>query len=617
MKTRHKIALVLYVLVCLFSLWLGLTYFLLRHFQPYHEQAVGVPWDQLDARLQTLLLALMEVAAGGWFALSVLTLALVIVPYRRGERWARIIIPIGILAFYGPTLLATLRVLRDTPAVPPWYGAAIACVAAVIGLFLDRPWSTSPHSPFPTRQDIIGLIVIALAVVGLLFGSGLVADRIEFYQNQVYATDLPRLSPEAQRLHKSLFIVDLHADTMLWDRDLLKRSTHGHVDLPRLRSGGVALQVFAAVTKTPNKHTAPSGSRLLTGETECVSGDWVNMTGWLQVAQLRPLGVWYDLKKRAFYQADRLRNFIAESKGDLQLIENAEDLERLVQARVNGASRPIGAMIALEGAHWLGQDDATPEDVKLGVKELFDAGFRMLAPTHRFNNALGASSEGCDQIAGFTDKGRAFLQAVDDGNIILDLAHASDAGIAEATKASAGPVVVSHTGVREHCLPPKPGDQAVCDVARNMQDAELRAVARTGGIVGIGIWKEASGGSLKDVAGAFEAAHKALSSPKFVTEMVARDASYDPFDYIALGSDFDGSVETPIDVTGLPYLIQALMDRQQSDGSRLFTDEAIRKIFGVNACRVFATRLPGGDAAKAKETCAPLMQGIASTEPAQ
>jgi len=143
MKTRHKIALVLYVLVSFASLALGLTYFLLDHFLPYHEPAVGLPWDQLDARLQTLLLALMEVAGGGWLALFVLTMALIMVPFRRGERWARVMIPIGILTFYLPTLHATLKVLQHTPSVPPWYGAAAACAAAVIGFFLDAPWSKS------------------------------------------------------------------------------------------------------------------------------------------------------------------------------------------------------------------------------------------------------------------------------------------------------------------------------------------------------------------------------------------------------------------------------------------------------------------------------------------
>ena len=46
--------------------------------------------------------------------------------------------------------------------------------------------------------------------------------------------------------------VDLHADALLWGRDLLERGTRGHVDLPRLREGNVALQAFTVVTKTPH-----------------------------------------------------------------------------------------------------------------------------------------------------------------------------------------------------------------------------------------------------------------------------------------------------------------------------------------------------------------------------
>jgi hypothetical protein len=95
MTTRRKIALVIYVLVGLFSLYLGLTYYLRDQFLPYHERAVGVSWGQLDTSIQTLLLALMEVAGGGWLALFVLTMALIVVPFRRGERWARIMIPVG------------------------------------------------------------------------------------------------------------------------------------------------------------------------------------------------------------------------------------------------------------------------------------------------------------------------------------------------------------------------------------------------------------------------------------------------------------------------------------------------------------------------------------------
>ena len=58
-------------------------------------------------------------------------------------------------------------------------------------------------------------------------------------------------SDRARALHETLWVADLHADSLLWGRDLLERSTRGQVDVPRLREGNVALQVLAATTKSP------------------------------------------------------------------------------------------------------------------------------------------------------------------------------------------------------------------------------------------------------------------------------------------------------------------------------------------------------------------------------
>src|SRR5690606_36944890 len=68
------------------------------------------------------------------------------------------------------------------------------------------------------------------------------------------ATHVPppyRASEEARRLHETLFVADLHADTLLWARDLLARSEQGHLDLPRLVEGGGTLQAFTVVTYVP------------------------------------------------------------------------------------------------------------------------------------------------------------------------------------------------------------------------------------------------------------------------------------------------------------------------------------------------------------------------------
>ena len=110
---------------------------------PYHSVALGKEWAELDAATQVLIKALMEVAAGGWLALGALMLLLVAFPIRRGERWARWAAPTATLLFYVPTLLATLSVLQQTPASPPWHANLAMCVAAVLAFLLDAPWQRS------------------------------------------------------------------------------------------------------------------------------------------------------------------------------------------------------------------------------------------------------------------------------------------------------------------------------------------------------------------------------------------------------------------------------------------------------------------------------------------
>jgi len=143
---RHRIAASLYVAMAVVSLVLGAIYLYRDSFMPYHAAALDKDWGELDPATQTLLKALMEVAAAGWLALGVLVLLLVAFPIRRGERWARFAAPVALLVFYVPTLLATLSVLHETPASPPWRFNVVACLCAVVGFLLDTPWrSARPH----------------------------------------------------------------------------------------------------------------------------------------------------------------------------------------------------------------------------------------------------------------------------------------------------------------------------------------------------------------------------------------------------------------------------------------------------------------------------------------
>lgn len=147
MPLRRRIAALFYAINALVSLALGALYLSRDRFMPYHEAALGQPWESVEPALQTLLLALMDVAGAGWIALGVAVLMLTVYPFRRGETWSRVLIPALFLLFYVPTLLATLAVLAQTAGAPPWYGNAVACTVAVIGLLLDAPWRADRERP--------------------------------------------------------------------------------------------------------------------------------------------------------------------------------------------------------------------------------------------------------------------------------------------------------------------------------------------------------------------------------------------------------------------------------------------------------------------------------------
>ncbi|MBP2833799.1 hypothetical protein J8281_16505 [Aquimarina sp. U1-2] len=140
MNKRSKTAGILYIVVAAVSLILGVIYLMSTSFMPYHADAIDKSWESLEGSTQYLFLALMDVAGAGWLTLSFTILLLYYFPFRKEAVWVRYAIPSIILIFYIPTLLATLSVLFNTAATPPWSGNAICCLLALFGLILDAPW---------------------------------------------------------------------------------------------------------------------------------------------------------------------------------------------------------------------------------------------------------------------------------------------------------------------------------------------------------------------------------------------------------------------------------------------------------------------------------------------
>jgi len=348
------------------------------------------------------------------------------------------------------------------------------------------------------------------------------------------------VAPEGQAFHDGLLIGDLHSDTLLWDRDLRRRWDRGHMDLPRLREGNVALQVFTTVTKSPrglnyeqNAADAPDDITLL------------------MIGQLRPPRTWFSLLERALDQATRLNAAAAAAPDELRVVRSKADLVAVLAAWAAG-SKIVGGILGAEGGHALQGDLAS-----LGT--LYDAGFRLIGLTHFFDNELGGSLHGDGgPETGLTPFGREVVQQMLARGIIIDLAHASPQMVRDVLAIAGTRPIVSHTGLRSHCETP-----------RNIEDDLLRAVVAKGGIVGIGFWDEATCDATPTGV-----AHAIFSAVIELGE-----------DNVALGSDFDGAVKTGFDVSRLAVLTQALLDSG-------LHPRVIEKVMGGNMARYLAETLP-------------------------
>ena len=376
--------------------------------------------------------------------------------------------------------------------------------------------------------SLLGSILVA-AIAYFIFAPSV----FEKQTNMIDGKPLPEITAEAQKLHDSLFIVDLHSDTLLWKRKITDSVDYGHVDLKRLQEGNVGLQIFSSVTKTPKGQNYDSNS-----------ADTDNIT-LLAISQLQPMRTWFSLLERQLYHAAKLDRASMISDWQLKSIREASDLDNLIREQTEpNPAPPIGALFSAEGLQTLeGKRDNLPK--------LYAAGMRMAGLVHFFDNELAGSMHG-EKKGGLTDFGRTIVRDMEEMGMIVDIAHSSHATVAEVLKIARRPVVSSHGGV-----------QAVCGVNRNLTDAEIKGVAATGGVIGLGYWD----GAMCD------------TDPKSVAKAVKHVRDLVGIEYAALGSDFDGAVTTRFDTSGIVHVTQALMDAG-------FTEAEIRAVMGLNALRV-------------------------------
>ncbi|GAB5413011.1 MAG: membrane dipeptidase [Congregibacter sp.] len=377
-----------------------------------------------------------------------------------------------------------------------------------------------------------------IVLLGMVAFFALAPPLIESSLNGVLPHPEYGITPAAAKLHQSLIVGDLHADSTLWQRDLRDRASRGHVDLPRLRDGNVALQAFTFVTKTPagmNYESNASDAR-----------DNITL---LAFAQRWPLASWRSLSARALYQASRL-NAIADAYPDeLRVLRQRTDLDAVQEARAEG-SQLIGALMGIEGSHAL---DGKLENIAI----LWDAGIRMFGLHHFFDNKLGGSLHG-QGGKGLSAFGREVVAALVERGAIIDVAHSSPESVRDVLAMTEQALVVSHTGFQGNCATP-----------RNIEDGLMQELAARGSLIGVGYWDAA----VCDV------------SPEGIVAAIRYGIDLLGVEHVALGSDYDGSTTVPLDTAELAVLTQVMLDRG-------FSEREIRLVMGGNMRRFLQENLP-------------------------
>lgn len=374
------------------------------------------------------------------------------------------------------------------------------------------------------KKVMVSLIAALLVIYAALYF--IVLKQVDSNNNVVTGDGVGEVSEKALALHQQAFVADLHADPLLWGRNLTQRMAYGHIELPRLREAGVDLQVFGVVSEVPKTRNYTA------------TRDTFDILPLLFVASLRSPVTWFSPRNRALAQASELRALV--SAGELVLVLNQQALSR----------QGLKGLLALEGMHAMqrGYDD---------LELFYQAGFRMMGLTHFFDNQVAGSAHGVDK-GGLTDLGTELVPAMESLGITIDLAHASPQAFDDVLSVATKPVVVSHGGVKGAC----PGN-------RNLSDQQVKAIAQNGGVIGIGYWPGAV--CSDNVEGIVRAI-------MYVVTLVG-------VDYVGLGSDFDGNLPAPFDVTGLPLITDALL-------AQGLTSDQVKKVLGGNVLRVLHANLP-------------------------
>src|SRR6266852_5651128 len=361
----------------------------------------------------------------------------------------------------------------------------------------------------------------------------------------------------ARKLHASAIVLDTHVDTpqrLLFEKfDLGKRDAEGHLDIPRMREGGLNA-VFMSIW-TPSQVNGPKGV------------------------------------KRALDLIDAVREQVQRHSEELALATTAEEVRR---ARAQGK---IAVLMGMEGGHMIDDD--------LGLLRIYAAlGVRYLTLTHGSNTNWADSSTDDPKHNGLTPFGRSVVRELNRLGVLVDISHVSDKTFYDALEASRAPLIASHSSCR-----------ALCNHERNMSDDMIRALAKKGGVIQInyhiGFLSQEFADARPKIQDEMKAKEKELEktygedqgrvilegerlareyiaagklprvSWEKVVEHIDHVVKLVGADHVVLGSDFDGAwmPDGLEDCSKLPRLTEALLRKG-------YSEDDIREILGGNILRV-------------------------------
>ena len=365
------------------------------------------------------------------------------------------------------------------------------------------------------------------------------------------------IAERARKLHFSSLVLDTHDDTTqrFFSKiyELGKRNPDGHVDIPRMREGGMNALFFSI---------------------------------WIDGRTLGPAAV-----QNALDQIDAVRENVGRYSKDLVFARTADEVRR---AHAQGK---IAALMGLEGGHMIGND--------IRVLRMFgDLGIRYMTLTHFYNNEWVDSSTDKPAHNGLTDFGKAVVREMNRQGILVDISHVSDKAFYDALEVSKAPLIASHSSCR-----------SISSHPRNMTDPMIKDLAAKGGVIQINYEKSFLDQAYKDAydkatGGVVALFDDILKSCGNDTECMSRESAkrerllteqgklphvswgkiiehidhvvklVGP-DHVGLGSDFDGASmpDGMEDCSKLPKITEALLRKG-------YSEDDIRKILGLNLLRV-------------------------------